>query len=449
MAKKHFSTNTPQKKTRKLNRVVIKEEFVELLGHPIKALMLNQFLYWEERHRDFDRFIEEEKARDPETPQSELTEGWIYKSADQLRNELMLDKWISRQTMQRYLKDIVDLGYLESRRNPDPNKQWDRTLQYRPNILKIQTDLMKVGYTLEGYSFNPKSLIFPKAHNELSSAHNELLNAHSELSSAYSEQTIPKTITETTSKNTTKTSAGGDCEKNRPRASSSELDFSNLNMTATEEEEAIELLAETPHPDAILEATRKAVNSGKIKHTPMVYIKGLIKKDKMGSFRVNGKNEKTERVPVETTSLSPEKLAENRARITAMIGNGITKKIGENGIEPTPPRPTFTPPPNPPVAHRAPASRPAIKVNIEPEYPEDEWTEIVKLLNIDAFVRELARHCRMLRKDDDVWTLKLPIEHRLLFTRDRQLKLESELCEHLGREIELEIRMLEMEEFER
>ena len=47
----------------KLKRVVIKEELVVLTGDIFKAVILNQFLYWSERVKDFDKFISEEKVR--------------------------------------------------------------------------------------------------------------------------------------------------------------------------------------------------------------------------------------------------------------------------------------------------------------------------------------------------------------------------------------------------
>jgi len=47
----------------RLKRVVIKEELVALTGDYIKAILLNQFLYWSERVEDFDLFILEEQQR--------------------------------------------------------------------------------------------------------------------------------------------------------------------------------------------------------------------------------------------------------------------------------------------------------------------------------------------------------------------------------------------------
>ncbi len=137
---------TSEERPRKLKRVVIKEELVELTGHWRMALILNQFLYWSERHHDFDRFIAEEQARNPEST-TPLTHGWIYKSAKELLNELMID--MSEVTLRRDIKLLVERGYLAEQYNPD--KRWDRELQYRPDVRLIQRDLQELGYTLDNY----------------------------------------------------------------------------------------------------------------------------------------------------------------------------------------------------------------------------------------------------------------------------------------------------------
>jgi len=48
---------------KKLKRAIIKEEYVELTGSFISALILQQFLYWTDRMNDVDTWVEEETAR--------------------------------------------------------------------------------------------------------------------------------------------------------------------------------------------------------------------------------------------------------------------------------------------------------------------------------------------------------------------------------------------------
>ena len=137
-----------------LKRVVIKEELVELTGDYRPALILNQFIYWIERMYDADKYILEEKERalkeDMEINMDE-SKGWIYKTAEELSEELMTG--MSKSTIGRYIKELVAAGYLHQRRNP--KYKWDKTMQYRVNLYKVQLDLAKLGYALEGYRLLP------------------------------------------------------------------------------------------------------------------------------------------------------------------------------------------------------------------------------------------------------------------------------------------------------
>ena len=137
-----------------LKRVVIKEELVELTGDYRPALILNQFIYWIERMYDADKYILEEKERalkeDMEINISE-SKGWVYKTAEELSEELMTG--MSKSTIGRYIKQLVEKGYLHQRRNP--KYKWDKTMQYRVDLYKVQLDLGKLGYALEGYKLLP------------------------------------------------------------------------------------------------------------------------------------------------------------------------------------------------------------------------------------------------------------------------------------------------------
>ena len=105
---------------------------------------------WSERVRDFDKFIAQENTtaeRHGEQITIEQTHGWIYKSAEELSEETMLK--ISKQNMRLHIKKLIKLGYIQERNNP--KYKWDKTKQYRLNMVKIQTDLQNLGYCLEGY----------------------------------------------------------------------------------------------------------------------------------------------------------------------------------------------------------------------------------------------------------------------------------------------------------
>ena len=139
---------------KKLKRAVIKEELVELTGDFRPALILNQFIYWIERMHDTDKYILEEKERalkhEMEVSIDE-SKGWVYKTAEELNEELMIG--MSVPTIRKYIKQLVEKGYLIQRRNP--KYKWDKTMQYRVDLYKVQLDLGKMGYVLEGFKLLP------------------------------------------------------------------------------------------------------------------------------------------------------------------------------------------------------------------------------------------------------------------------------------------------------
>jgi len=138
----------------KLKRAVIKEELVALTGDYIKAILLNQLIYWSEHMRGVDLFIKEEQERlsNHKMPYGdfECSRGWIYKKAEELSSETMLN--LSPQTIHRNLTQLIESGFISKRNNP--KYKWDRTIQYRVNIAFIQHELNKIGYNLDGYSFS-------------------------------------------------------------------------------------------------------------------------------------------------------------------------------------------------------------------------------------------------------------------------------------------------------
>lgn len=207
-------------KLKRLKKAVIKEELVALTGDFKKAVILNQMIYWSERIRDFDSFIEEEKKRasfamsSEEREQAEVVEqiplsnGWIYKSAEDLSDETMLG--LSRSNMGTHISYLVKNEWLDKRKNP----KWkaDKTFQYRVNLIKIQQDLFKLGYSLSGYGID-----LSEFQNETSMSHNETSKSQNETGNSETEQEILKqnrkfqnrtAIPESTSESTLDTTSG-------------------------------------------------------------------------------------------------------------------------------------------------------------------------------------------------------------------------------------------------
>lgn len=132
---------------KRLKRVVIKEELVALTNDFKLAIVLNQFLYWTERMVDVGQMVAEEKTLRDASDVHSYRHGWISKTSVQLAEECMMN--CSEATMRRYLNELVQNGWLMRRANA--RHKWDKTFQYRVNIEKIQSDLEKIGYVLEGY----------------------------------------------------------------------------------------------------------------------------------------------------------------------------------------------------------------------------------------------------------------------------------------------------------
>ena len=142
---------------------VIRREFVDLTGDHFSAVVLNQLLYWTQRVKDFDLLLEEERSFNPDCnvlPRH----GWIYKTAPELVEETMLK--ISPPTMRKYLKLLIDHGWIDER--PNPFDRWNKTTQYRVNLRKLQEDLQTIGHTLPevyggGFPSSLEEKIYPNS----------------------------------------------------------------------------------------------------------------------------------------------------------------------------------------------------------------------------------------------------------------------------------------------
>lgn len=176
---------------KKLKRAVIKEELIAITGDFVDAVILNQFIYWSERVKDFDEYIKQENDRAKKCGQNpqDLTGGWIYKTADDMSSETMLG--LSASNMRLHIKALEKAGFISERTNP--KYKWDRTKQYRVNLNEIVLALTEKGYTLDGYQ-----------HRYIENATCDLKNQNTDLDAQTSQTktAIPKTTAETTAETT-------------------------------------------------------------------------------------------------------------------------------------------------------------------------------------------------------------------------------------------------------
>jgi hypothetical protein len=119
----------------------VREEFYKLTSDFFEALVLNQFNFYQLATRDIDEFIEQENARsrvhDIRDGYIDPCNGWFWKSAEQLCEELM--RPFKRTKAQEVIQSLIDRGWVMVRENPA--KKWDRIKQYRLDLVKIVRDL--------------------------------------------------------------------------------------------------------------------------------------------------------------------------------------------------------------------------------------------------------------------------------------------------------------------
>ena len=190
---------------KKLKRAVIKEELVAITGNYKLAILLNQMLYWTERvgPKRYNLWLEEESSREPGNTEN-LEGGWIYKSANQMIEEVMLD--VTPVTARNWIKKLKEMGYLMERENP--NSKWDNTIQYRINAINIIKSLEKEGYNLQGYKFDKllRSLKLETLNN-LGSRQNNLGSTLNNLG------TLPEITTENTTEITNNSCAADNSQQ--------------------------------------------------------------------------------------------------------------------------------------------------------------------------------------------------------------------------------------------
>jgi hypothetical protein len=185
----------------KLKRSVIKEELVAITGGYIEAILLNQLIYWTERTADFDKYImqENERAKKEGQPTNDVTGGWIYKTSEDLADETMLG--LSSASIRKYIIFLENMGYISERENP--KHKWDRTKQYRVNMINVIQALTKKGYTLEGYKTNFQLLFSNLAFLEIENQSLKIENQSVKNSNAIP-YTTPETPSETVCKKESK-----------------------------------------------------------------------------------------------------------------------------------------------------------------------------------------------------------------------------------------------------
>lgn len=206
-------------KEKKIKRAVIKEELIAVTKNLFGAVILNQLLYWTKRVKDYEQFVTEEinRIQNPdESMNQNLLYGWIYKKADELREETML--CCNENTIRNHLKLLVNKGYLDQRNNG--KYKWDRTYQYRVNLKKLIEDLNTLQFHLEGFETFYR-------------------NSNFEVRSIEDFGTIPEITSEITTENTTNITKGTKNDIDNEKVASLFLKLSRRNELTYNDRKAI------------------------------------------------------------------------------------------------------------------------------------------------------------------------------------------------------------------
>src|SRR5699024_9569919 len=158
-------------------------------------------IYWIDRMKDAGKYKLEERERLDNHLADSFKHGWIYKKAEELAEEVMLG--VSPNTIRKYLGKIVEKNYIKRRNNP--RYKWDKTLQYRVNLVKVILDLSNLGYPIDDY----KQLLRMKE-NDTSSKQTVSPNVEKRDSKHNGCAAIPEITTEITPKINTETSSSSE-----------------------------------------------------------------------------------------------------------------------------------------------------------------------------------------------------------------------------------------------
>src|SRR5690606_484206 len=186
---------------RKIKKAVIREDLVVLTGSMEEAVILAQLIYWIKRMKDTEKYKVEERRRLENDSADSFKHGWIYKKAEELADEVMLG--VSANTIRKYLGKIVEKNYVKRRNNP--RYKWDKTLQYRVNLVKVILDLSNLGYPIDDY----KQLLRIEE-NDVSSKQTVSPNVEKSDSKLNDCTAIPEITTEITPKINTETSSSSE-----------------------------------------------------------------------------------------------------------------------------------------------------------------------------------------------------------------------------------------------
>ena len=132
-----------------MKKAVLREDLMKVTDDVVQAMVLGQMLFWTKTLDKVNDWLFEENKRlaEYDFPQHEYNYGWIYKSAKQMRDDLM--NAFSEDAIQRAFASLTKSGVLLKRNNPLCG--YDRKLQYRIDLILLRRKLKEIGWEMTDF----------------------------------------------------------------------------------------------------------------------------------------------------------------------------------------------------------------------------------------------------------------------------------------------------------
>lgn len=183
-----------------MKKAVLREDLMAVTKDLTQSMVLSQMLYWTKTLDQVNQLIFEENKRlaEESQPQCEYNYGWIWKSAREMQEDLMMA--FTEDSIRKAFLSLSECGLLMKRNNP--KVRYDRKLQYRVDLLFLRRKLKECGWAMTDF-------VLSDTYSEIETIppNTECIPPNTEWKPRIAESIPPnaETITETTNKITTHT----------------------------------------------------------------------------------------------------------------------------------------------------------------------------------------------------------------------------------------------------
>lgn len=132
-----------------MKKAVLREDLMAVTKDLTQSMVLGQMLYWTKTLDAVNEMIFEENKRlaEENLEQYDYNYGWIWKSAKEMREDLMMA--FSEDAIQKAFSVLSASGLLMKRNNP--KVRYDRKLQYRIDLVFLRRKLKDCGWEMTDF----------------------------------------------------------------------------------------------------------------------------------------------------------------------------------------------------------------------------------------------------------------------------------------------------------